>query len=78
MLREHTIDYVTYQDWKILDRYEVTCGAKQGCPRIKVTTVPEMMTIIHQGRGEGPSFLPPKSPEEYDNATHNLLGVSNV
>ncbi len=48
--RERDIDYVTYQDWQILDQYEVACGAKQGCPRIKVTTVPEMMAIIHQGR----------------------------
>jgi ferredoxin/flavodoxin---NADP+ reductase len=49
-LRQRAIDYVTYQDWKILDRYEVACGARQGCPRVKVTTVPEMMAIIRQGR----------------------------
>jgi ferredoxin/flavodoxin---NADP+ reductase len=49
-LREQNIDYVTYQDWKILDQYEVACGARQGRPRVKVTTVPEMMTIIRQGR----------------------------
>jgi ferredoxin--NADP+ reductase len=41
---------VTYQDWKILDQYEVACGARQGRPRVKVTTVPEMMAIIRQGR----------------------------
>ena len=50
LLRERNIDYVTYQDWKILDQYEVASGKKQGCPRIKVTKVPEMMEIIHQGR----------------------------
>ncbi len=50
-LRERDIDYVTYQDWKILDQYEVACGAKLGCPRIKATTVQEMMEVIHQGRG---------------------------
>jgi ferredoxin/flavodoxin---NADP+ reductase len=49
-LRERGIDYVTYQDWKILDQYEVARGARQGCPRVKVTTVPEMMAIIRQGR----------------------------
>ncbi len=49
-LRERDIDYVTYQDWKILDQYEVACGARQGRPRVKVTTVPEMMAIIRQGR----------------------------
>ena len=50
VLRERAIDYVTYQDWKILDQYEAACGAKQGRPRVKVTTVPEMMAIIRQGR----------------------------
>ncbi len=49
-LRERDIDYVTYRDWQILDRYEVACGRDQGRPRIKVTTIPEMMEIIHQGR----------------------------
>jgi ferredoxin--NADP+ reductase len=49
-LLERGIDYVTYQDWKMLDQYEVACGAGQGRPRVKVTTVPEMMAIIHQGR----------------------------
>lgn len=49
-LHERDIDYVTYQDWKILDQYEVASGAKQGRPRVKVTTVPEMMAIIRQGR----------------------------
>ena len=49
-LRERDIDYVTYQDWKILDQYEVACGARRGRPRVKVTTVPGMMAIIRQGR----------------------------
>jgi ferredoxin--NADP+ reductase len=49
-LREREIDSVTYQDWKLLDQYEVACGARQGRPRVKVTTVPEMMAIIHKGR----------------------------
>src|SRR5436309_14510942 len=49
-LRERDIDYVTYQDWKILDQYEVACVARRGRRRVKVTTVPEMMAIIRQGR----------------------------
>ncbi|HEX9131181.1 MAG TPA: ferrochelatase, partial [Ktedonobacteraceae bacterium] len=49
-LHGRNIDYVTYQDWKQLDRYEVARGAEQGCPRIKVTTTSEMMAIIHQAR----------------------------
>src|SRR5215467_10864964 len=35
LLRERGIDAVTYQDWKILDQYEVACGARQGRPRVK-------------------------------------------
>lgn len=50
LLHERNIDYVTYQDWKILDRCEVARGLAQGRPRVKVTTAPEMMTIIRQGR----------------------------
>ena len=52
-LRERGIDYVTYQDWKLLDQYEIACGVRQGRPRVKVTTVPEMMAVIHQGRLAG-------------------------
>ena len=62
LLRGRAIDWVTYQDWKILDRYEVACGAQQGCPRIKVTSVPQMMAIIHQGRGAGPTTK--RGPQE--------------
>ena len=50
LLHERGIDFVTYQDWKILDRYEVARGSEQGRPRDKVTFVPEMMAVIHQGR----------------------------
>jgi ferredoxin--NADP+ reductase len=49
-LRRRRIDFATYQDWRILDDYEVARAASQGRPRIKVTTVPEMMEVIHQGR----------------------------
>ena len=52
-LHERDIDYVTYQDWKILDQYEVASGSEQGRPRVKVTNVPEMMAVIHQGRIAG-------------------------
>ncbi|HEY6409810.1 MAG TPA: FAD-dependent oxidoreductase [Ktedonobacteraceae bacterium] len=52
-LRERNIDYVTYQDWKILDQYEVANGSGLGRPRVKVTAVAEMMAVIHQGRIAG-------------------------
>jgi ferredoxin--NADP+ reductase len=54
LLRERGIDHVTYRDWQILDRYEVAAGRAEGRPRVKVTTVPEMLAIIHEGRGRHP------------------------
>jgi ferredoxin--NADP+ reductase len=48
LLRERGVDYVTYPDWQVLDAYEVATGRAQGCPRKKVTTVPEMLAIIRQ------------------------------
>ena len=50
LLRERGIDYVTYGDWQVLDQYEVAAGRAQGRPRVKVTTVPEMMAVIREGR----------------------------
>jgi ferredoxin--NADP+ reductase len=50
LLRQRKLDYVTYADWKILDDYELAHGAEQGRPRVKVTTVPEMLQLIKQGK----------------------------
>ena len=50
LLHRRGIDYVTYGDWQILDQYEVAAGRAQGRPRVKVTTVPEMMAVIREGR----------------------------
>jgi ferredoxin/flavodoxin---NADP+ reductase len=60
-LHERGIDYVTYQDWKMLDQYEVASGSRQGRPRVKITTVPEMMSVIHQGRVAWQSTQRPRS-----------------
>ncbi len=49
LLQERGIDYVTYTDWHKLDAYEVARGKEQGCPRVKVTDVGEMMRVIRQG-----------------------------
>ena len=50
LLRERGVDHVTYGDWQTLDQYEVAAGRTQGRPRVKVTTVPEMMAVIRAGR----------------------------
>jgi ferredoxin--NADP+ reductase len=52
LLRRHKPDFVTYADWKVLDAYELARGQEQGRPRVKVTSVPEMLEIIRQGRGQ--------------------------
>jgi ferredoxin--NADP+ reductase len=50
LLRERGVDVVTYDDWLILDRHEVAAGRDQDRPRVKVTTVPEMLAVIRAGR----------------------------
>jgi ferredoxin--NADP+ reductase len=60
LLRERGVDYVTYRDWQILDQHEVAAGRAAGRPRVKVTTVPEMMAVIREGRARipGPGRVP--------------------
>ncbi|HEU5366926.1 MAG TPA: FAD-dependent oxidoreductase [Ktedonobacterales bacterium] len=47
-LRSRNCAPITYADWQRLDQYERALGARQGRPRVKVTTVPEMLAIICQ------------------------------
>jgi ferredoxin--NADP+ reductase len=49
-LRQRGIDYVSFQDWQVLDAHEVALGASQGRPRVKLTTVPEMLEVIRRSR----------------------------
>jgi ferredoxin--NADP+ reductase len=53
LLRERGIDWVTSEDWKLLDQHELEAGAAQGRPRVKVTSVPEMMDVIRRARVAG-------------------------
>jgi ferredoxin--NADP+ reductase len=48
LLKARKPEYVSYADWKVLDTHEVACGAPQGRPRVKVTTVPEMLGVIRK------------------------------
>ena len=49
LLRERKPDYVSLADWKALDRYEIEQGQKEGRPRLKVTSVPEMLKVMGKG-----------------------------
>ncbi len=48
LITEKNIKGVTYDDWKVLDLYELTRGNELGRPRLKVTTVAEMMEVIEK------------------------------
>jgi ferredoxin--NADP+ reductase len=48
LLQERRISYVTFDEWKVLDKHEVDQGTQQGRPRVKVTTVPEMLQVVKQ------------------------------
>ena len=50
LLRQRKPDFVGYSDWKVLDGYELARGQEQGRPRVKVTSVTEMLEVIRQGR----------------------------
>ena len=49
LLRRRGIDYTTYEGWRVLDGHELTRGASQGRPRVKVCGVPEMLEVIRRG-----------------------------
>lgn len=42
-------NYVNWPSWKVLDAHETARGAERGRPRIKVTTVEDMLEIIEKG-----------------------------
>lgn len=50
LLQERAIKYVTFDDWKILDEHEVSAGEPQGRPRVKETSVPDMLDIVRRGQ----------------------------
>ncbi|HWQ12179.1 MAG TPA: FAD-dependent oxidoreductase [Roseiflexaceae bacterium] len=47
LLRRRKLDFVLVEGWRALDAHEVQCGAAQGRPRVKVTSVQEMLRVIH-------------------------------
>jgi ferredoxin--NADP+ reductase len=49
LLKDKGLDYVTFQDWQILNEHEVGQGKTRNRPRVKCTRVDEMLEIIRQG-----------------------------
>ena len=54
LVRAHQPDFVTFEDWKRLDALEVERGKAVGRPRVKFTSVEEMLEALRAG-SEAPS-----------------------
>ncbi len=50
LLQRRGIRYVTYEDWQLLDRLETERGETVGRPRIKLTSVAEMLNALETAR----------------------------
>jgi ferredoxin--NADP+ reductase len=48
LLRERQPAVVVYQDWQRLDQVELERGASQGRPRVKLTSVAEMLGVLER------------------------------
>ena len=48
LLKERNVSYVSFEDWKLLDAYETDAGQAQERPRVKVTSIDEMLEIIRE------------------------------
>ena len=46
LLKERNVDYVSFEDWKLIDEYETEAGQEQERPRVKVTSIEKMLEII--------------------------------
>ena len=45
-LEENKLRYITYDQWKVIDRYEIESGEKIGKPREKVTSLKKIFDIL--------------------------------
>jgi ferredoxin--NADP+ reductase len=50
MVGQRQADYFTYQDWQHIDQLEVARGEAQGRPRIKFTTIEELLAARERQR----------------------------
>jgi ferredoxin--NADP+ reductase len=50
LLESRKVDHVSFADWKLLDAHETETGEAQGRPRLKLTSLTEMLEIIRQKR----------------------------
>lgn len=50
LLEERNVDYVTFEDWQVLNEIECERGKEPGRPRVKFTRVEEMLEAVHASR----------------------------
>ncbi len=50
VLQARGIRFITWADWKIIDAAEVAAGKAQGRPRVKFTSVEEMLALVQATR----------------------------
>lgn len=50
LLAERGVTVTTWADWQVLDKAEQARGAESGRPRVKITTVQEMLEIVAAAR----------------------------
>jgi ferredoxin--NADP+ reductase len=50
LIQSRKPDYVTYQDWLLIDQIEIERGQAQGRPRLKFTDVSEMLSALAEAK----------------------------
>ena len=46
LIQERQPDYFSYADWQTLDKLETEAGAAQGRPRLKFSTIADMVAAV--------------------------------
>ena len=65
MLASRCADLVTYQGWRQIDSHECSLGERQGRPRVKLTSIQEMVQIASSpAPREAAAPLPQTPPQE--------------
>lgn len=50
-LKSKKVNYVPFEDWRILDQIEIDEGEKKSKPREKITSVADMLNVIEKQKG---------------------------
>jgi ferredoxin--NADP+ reductase len=46
LLQERGVRYVSADEWRAIDAYEVSAGKPQGRPRVKLVAAEEMLSVL--------------------------------